>query len=66
MFHALDRHPIRKKDFGDLAVQRYASEVRIDWHSKRKEKEIFDIAEIGEEQLKGIYQDILDEKRKDT
>ena len=66
MFHALDRHPIRKKDFGDLAVQRYANSVRLEWHSKLKDKEIFDIGEIGEERLKTIYQDILDEDRKNV
>lgn len=66
MFHALDRHPIRKKDFGDLAVQRYADSVRFEWHSKLKDKEIFDIGEIGEERLRAIHQEILDEERKNV
>ncbi|KAI0089523.1 hypothetical protein BDY19DRAFT_108616 [Irpex rosettiformis] len=62
MFHALDRHGIRKQEFGDLAVQRYATIVRMEWHSKLKDRTIFDIAKIGDFRLRSIHRRIVDEE----
>jgi hypothetical protein len=60
LFTLLELHPLRQREFGELALITYQARVRREWHDQLKLGSAFNVGILNEDLLQGIYRELLD------